>query len=206
MFNINTNNWNKIRYTIYTPVYDFILSHFQKSRKLSIDSLIIKPGSKILIIGAGTGLDLEFLPDNCQIVATDITPAMVARIQKRSKKLKRNVIAMEMDGQALNLPNNSFDIVILHLILAVIPKPKACIAETKRVLKPEGQVIVFDKFRRSNRKASILRQFFNVFTNIFFTNINRKFEELIDPDDFTVVSDRNANFKGNFRLIRMVKN
>ena len=77
---INTNAWNKIRYTLFAPGYDSIARYFKESRKKSIDSLGIKAGDRVLIVGAGTGLDLEFLPTNCHIVATDITSAMVDRV------------------------------------------------------------------------------------------------------------------------------
>ena len=124
---INTNTWNKIRYTLYTPGYDLIARHFKDSRKKSINSLGVKSGDKVLIIGAGTGLDLEFLPKDCLIIATDITPSMIDRIKKRNKILSRNVQAMVMDGQSLGFSDNSFDFIILHLILAVIPDSIACI-------------------------------------------------------------------------------
>ena len=98
---INTNAWNKIRYTIYSPGYDLAAGILKESRKKSIESLNIKTGDKVLIIGAGTGLDLEFLPKNCLITATDITPSMINKINKRNKKLNRNVEALVMDGQNL---------------------------------------------------------------------------------------------------------
>ena len=131
---INTNTWNRIRYTLYTPGYDLIAQYFKDSRRKSIESLEIKSGDKVLIIGAGTGLDLEFLPKDCDIIATDITPSMIYRIKRRNRTLNRNVQAMVMDGQSLGFPDTSFDFVILHLILAVIPDPIACIKESERNL------------------------------------------------------------------------
>lgn len=112
---INTNTWNKIRYTLYTPGYDSIAGYFKASRTKSIDSLDLKPSDKVLIVGAGTGLDLEIIQTDCDIIATDITPSMIARIKKRNIKLKRNVDAIVMDGQALRYDDNTFD-KILSLI------------------------------------------------------------------------------------------
>jgi len=67
---IYINSWNKIRYTIYTPGYDLIAGYFKGSRKRSIESLGIKAGDKVLIIGAGAGLDLTLLPKDCEVTAT----------------------------------------------------------------------------------------------------------------------------------------
>jgi ubiquinone/menaquinone biosynthesis C-methylase UbiE len=202
---INTNAWNKFRYTLYAPGYDSLAKIFHVSRKKSIDSIAVKSGEKVLIIGAGTGLDLEFLPADCEITATDITPSMVDRIIKRNNTLNRNTRAMVMDGQALAFADDSFDKIILHLILAVIPDPIACIKEAERVLKPGGQIAVFDKFVRKDHKVSNLRKVANLVANFFFTDITRTFESIVNNTGLTVLSDTDADFNGNFRLIRVGK-
>ena len=202
---INTNIWNKIRYTLYTPGYDLIGRYFKNSRKKSIDSLRIKSRDKVLIIGAGTGLDLEFLPVDCEIFATDITSSMVGRIIKRNKLLNLNAQALVMDGQSLGFEDSTFDVIILHLILAVLPDPVACIKESERVLRKGGQVAVFDKFVRKGKKVSLLRRVLNIFTNFLVTDITRDFESIVNKTKLAVLSDKDADFNGMFRLIRLQK-
>lgn len=202
---LNTNTWNKLRYTLYTPGYDRIAGYFKENRKKSIVSLNVSTGDKVLIIGAGTGLDLEFLPNDCEIVATDITPSMIEKLKKRNQKLNRQVNAIVMDGQALEFDDNTFDKIILHLILAVIPNPIACIQEAERVLKPGGHVVVYDKFVPKDRKVSFLRRFVNIFANTLFSDITRDFESIIKNTNFTIVSDIAADFNGNFRMIKLIK-
>ena len=202
---INTNKWNKFRYTLYTPWYDLLGRYFRDPREKSVASLEIKPGDKVLIIGSGTGLDLEFIPAFCEIYVTDITPSMIGKVIKRNKILKLNVQAMVMDGQALEFPDNSFDKIILHLILAVIPDPIKCIRESERVLKQGGQIAVFDKFVPKDRKVSITRRFVNVFANFFFTDVTRSFESIDGETGLTVIQDLDAGFNGNFRRLRLVQ-
>ena len=203
---VNTNKWNRIRYTVYAPIYDLIGSYFAASRKASVNSLGIESGEKVLIIGAGTGLDLEFFPPNCEITLTDITASMLERARKRNLKLKRNIIIHVMDGQNLDFPDGSFDKIVLHLILAVIPDPAACIREAERVLKKGGKVSVFDKFLGKNKKASLLRRFFNLFTSLLFSDISRDFESIHSKSNLRLVSDVPADFSGHFRRILLVKN
>ncbi|MCE1198799.1 MAG: class I SAM-dependent methyltransferase [Marinilabiliales bacterium] len=202
---INTNGWNRLRYTLYAPVYDSVGRYFAHSRKKSIESLDIVPGDNILIIGAGTGLDLEYLPHGCHILATDLTPAMVERIRKRNDRLQLSLEARVMDGQQLQLPDHSFDKVILHLILAVIPDPLACIGEAHRVLKTRGTVAIFDKFVRPGHTTSLRRRLANPFINLIATNITRRAEAIIDPVLWETCSDEPAEWNGNFRRILLRK-
>lgn len=202
---ISTNRWNRFRYTLYAPGYDLVARIFSKSRNRSIHELGIAPGDEVLIVGAGTGLDLEFITEDCHITATDITPAMIAQTLKKNILLKRNLRAEVMDGQRLNFDDNTADKIILHLILAVIPDPVACLKECERVLKPGGRITVFDKFIPKGHKLSLLRKIFNPFTNFLFSNINRRFENIVSETSLIIESDVPADLNGNFRIIRMGK-
>lgn len=199
---MNNNTWNKIRYTIYTPIYDGIAGIFKASRRKSIDALNIKEGDKVLIVGAGTGLDLEFLPAGCQVIATDITPSMVKKIENRKMK---NVEALVMDGHKLEFENEKFDKIILHLILAVIPDPITCIKECERVLKADGQIAVFDKFVLADHEVSQIRKGLNIISNFLFSDITRKIEEIISHTQLKIISNTAADFNGNFRILLINK-
>ncbi|HNQ61087.1 MAG TPA: class I SAM-dependent methyltransferase [Bacteroidia bacterium] len=203
--NVNSNTWNKVRYTIYSPFYDFIGGYFNASRKKSIDSLEIKAGEKVLLIGAGTGLDLEFLPDDCHITITDITESMLGKVRNRNKRLKKDVRIINMDGQNLSFGDESYDKVILHLILAVIPDPVACINEAERVLRKGGKLSVFDKFVQEDKNPGILRKFVNLFTGFLFSDITRKFSTIRQSCKLKLIADKEADFNGNFRIILLEK-
>jgi phosphatidylethanolamine/phosphatidyl-N-methylethanolamine N-methyltransferase len=202
---INTNRWNRIRYTFYAPGYDLAARIFSKSRNQSIRGLEINPKDEVLIVGAGTGLDLEFIHEDCHITATDITRAMIERTLKKNIQYKRNLTAEVMDGQQLNFADQSVDKIILHLILAVIVDPISCIKECERVLKPGGSITVFDKFVPRGREISFLRRMLNPIANLFFTNINRLIEDIVAHTNLKIESDESVDFNGNFRIIRLRK-
>lgn len=174
-----TNAWNRIRYSLYSPFYDALIG-FSRQRRRSIDLLELRAGERLLIVGAGTGLDLQFVPDGVHVTATDLTPAMLNRARERASAAgKTNVTCRVMDGQKLDFEPESFDAVLLHLILAIIPDPFACIRETARVLRPGGRVAVFDKFQRDVGNPSLLRRGINVATKIAVTDINRRLGPLV---------------------------
>ncbi|CAN5843608.1 class I SAM-dependent methyltransferase [soil metagenome] len=196
---INTNRWNQIRYTAFAPIYDGI-ARFGAQRKRSIELLALTPGERVLIVGAGTGADLPFLPEGVDIVAGDITPAMVDRIRGRARKLGRCVTAEVMDGQSLPLPDGSFDAVILHLIVAVIPDPVACLREAGRVLKPDGRAVVFDKFVPDALKPSLVRRVLNLATNALFSDVTRQLGPLADQAGLRVTHREPAALGGRFEI------
>ena len=201
----NSNRLNVIRYSLYAPTYSWSARVLEQSRKMSVEMLGVQPGEKVLIIGAGTGNDLDHLPMGCQIVATDITPAMVKRIKKRNSKLNHQLETLVMDGQNLHFEKETFDKVILHLILTVIPNPTKALKETERLLKPGGRVVVFDKFIPHGKKASPVRRFFNLFTSFLFSSLTLNFENILAHTRLKVVSDKKANLDGYFRIILLEK-
>ena len=176
---MNTNLWNRWRYTLYAPLYDWIVRPFNSSRQRSIELLALKPGERVLLLGAGTGEDIRFIPKDVEITAIDITPAMIEQIRRKANALQRSVHAEVMDGQDLKLPSGAFDAVVLHLILAVIPDPIACIQETTRVLRVGGRIVVFDKFLPEKQESTLARRLANLITVFAFSNINRKLEPIV---------------------------
>lgn len=204
---INTNRWNRIRYTLYSPFYDWVARVFEGRRRQSIEQLEMKKDSTVLLVGAGTGLDLEVMPRDrdLQIVATDITPAMVEKIKTRAQDLKIPVDAKVMDGQQLLFEDNQFDHVILHLIIAVLPDPVKCIKEVERVIKPGGTITVLDKFLHESEQASIFRRGLNLITNSLFSDINRKYSDIIQTTNLEIKRVTDVGFGGNMKIILLQK-
>jgi len=179
---------------------------FTAGRRASIANLNLQSGQSVLLVGAGTGLDLELIPEGVDITATDITPSMVARIQQRAERLQRPVTAQVMDGHMLEYPDDSFDAVILHLVLAVIPDPYACLREAARVLKPGGCIAVYDKFLPQGREVSPWRSTMNTIAGFLFSEINRQLEPIVAavPNLEIARGDTDPRF-GAYRIILVRK-
>ncbi|MBD1398670.1 methyltransferase domain-containing protein [Pontibacter sp. JH31] len=203
---LNTNTWNRLRYTVYLPVYDLIADRvFRRHRKRSVQLLQAKPDDRIFLVGAGTGLDLPYLKGYTCITANDITPGMITKLKARAEKLGIPVDAHVMDGQQLTYADSIFDAVILHLIIAVIPDPVACIQEVERVLKPGGAVMVFDKFLPDGQKPSLLRRLFNQVASTLFSDVNRSIGNIVSHTSLQVELNESAAFGGTFRIVRLRK-
>lgn len=103
-----------------------------------------RPGLRYLEAAAGTGgLALEAARNGCEVTATDSSPAMVVRIAVRAKEEGlANVTATVMDGQALDIPDGSFDLVCSAFGVMFFPDHRAGLSELKRVLAPGGKAAV----------------------------------------------------------------
>lgn len=171
---VNANRWNRVRYALWAPFYDRVTAGFPPLRRRSIESLQLRAGQSLLLVGAGTGEDLPYVPLEVGVTATDLTPAMLTRAKKKRHDARLSV----MDGQRLALRDGTFDAVALHLILAVIPDPVACLQEAARVTRAGGRVVVFDKFVRGPRVPVLLR-IVNVVASALFTDVTRNFEAIL---------------------------
>lgn len=130
---------------------------------------------------------------------------MVQRIRRRAELLDRAVRAEVMDGQALPCPDNSFDAVILHLIVAVIPDPAVCLREAARVLRPGGRAVVFDKFVPDDQVPSAARRALNVITNTLFSDVTRRLGPLLEGAGLKAVRREPAALGGRFEIVLLRK-
>lgn len=189
---------------MYAPLYDRVV-RFQRPRRRSVGLLELRPGERVLVDGAGTGADLDFIPHGVEVVATDLTPAMVDRIRARAARLGRHVDVRVMDAQALGFPDDSFDAVILHLIVAVVPDPSRAMREVARVLRPGGRATVFDKFVPEGHSPSALRRGVNLFANALFSDVTRRLGPLLDGTGLNIEHREPALLGGAFELCFSVK-
>ncbi|MDN0081246.1 methyltransferase domain-containing protein [Crenobacter sp. SG2305] len=199
------SQFNRLRYNFYAPFYDRLAGVFAGQRRRAINLLEPLPDERILIVGAGTGLDLDFLMPCRRLTAIDISPGMLAKLQQRARSLGLAVEARVMDGEKLAFVDGEFDAVVLHLVLAVIPDPVACLREVERVLKPGGRVVVFDKFLPDAGHASLLRRSVNLMTRLIATDINRQLGEIVAATGLTKTHDEPAGFGGFFRIALLRK-
>ena len=195
----------KTSYRFIAPFYDAFLERASAAaRQRSLYRLAAEPAQqRVLVGGAGTGLDFPFLPRQHDYVALDLTAAMLARAQGRSKGL--NMALVQGDSMALPFADAGFDAVVLHLITAVVPQPQRCLAEAARVLKPGGRILLFDKFLRRGQQAWLRRAASPLVAQLA-TRLDVVFEDVLEQvPSLRKVADEPALADGWFRLIELRK-
>lgn len=101
----------------------------------------ISPGMSLLDIATGPGaLALAAAEAGAHVTAIDFSQAMVDRLRDRAEGL--SVRAERMDGQALDLPSDSFDRVCSVFGIPLFPDWRSGLREMARVLKPGGRAVL----------------------------------------------------------------
>ncbi len=201
-----SNRWNRFIYRLWAPVYDSTVNRiFAPGRKRALALLNLQRGEKVLLVGIGTGADLPLLPAGVDATGIDLSPNMLAKARLKLDACPASVTLIQGDAQTLLVDESSFDAVILNLILSVIPDGNACLRSALRALKPNGRVVIFDKFLPEGRSVPPLRKFLNFFSTIFGTDINRRLSDLMKDCPCEVIHDEPSIAGGMYRVVMLRK-
>lgn len=138
-------------YSLVTPWYDMTMSSLEDGRRVLIDELSIKEGDSVIESGAGTGLNFQYYPLGGSYTATDINHKMLARAEKRIRRLGRNdIICQQEDATNLSFSDDSFDVGILNYAFSAIPNNEGVLSEMERVIKPGGRIGILDMSKSPN--------------------------------------------------------
>jgi SAM-dependent methyltransferase len=117
------------------------------------------PFAEALEIGAGTGyfsLNVLQLGLVERLVATDISPGMLAALSATAERLGLEVEAVPADAERLPFGDCSFDLVFGHAVLHHLPRLQATLAELRRVLRPGGRLVFCGEPSRYGDRAAAL--------------------------------------------------
>lgn len=158
----------KAAYRRYANVYDAIFGPvLQPGRKAVMQALEFRPGERVLEVGVGTGLSLPMYPPGVRITGVDISGEMLdkARERIRRKRLQNVEALIEMDAEALDFPDASFDKVVAMYVVSVVDKPARVLHELHRVCKPGGDIYIVNHVRSKNPVVGAVEKGLARFTN-----------------------------------------
>lgn len=122
-----------------------ISAWLDESTRVMLDLAGIGPGARVLDLASGAGEPALTIAGRVgptgSVLATDIAPNILAfAAQEAAHRKLTNVETRVMDGESLDLPDESFDAVTSRVGLIYFPDQQGALAETRRVLKPGGRV------------------------------------------------------------------
>ena len=144
----------KHSYTLIAPFYDAAIARAtQAARPAQPSPPCPKEPGRVLLAGVGTGLDLPHLPPQHQLRRSRPQPGDAAPRLAACRTGRLRAGSGRCPAPAVRRCQRS-TCAVLHLILAVVPEPAECFAEIARILRPGGQVLVFDKFLRHGQTGT----------------------------------------------------
>jgi SAM-dependent methyltransferase len=105
------------------------------------------PGETILELGCGMGTlgmgVAQLVGSQGTVIVSDIAEGMVAAARRRAEGVPAaNVQVRVLDGQAIDLPDQSVDAVVCRMGYMLMPDPQVAFAEARRVLRDSGRLVL----------------------------------------------------------------
>jgi len=129
-------------------LYDVTLGFWSREvRRQAAEALDLREGERLLIIGVGTGMELEYLPPWVRGTGVDLSAGMLRRARRRRAELGMLDLDLRvMDARMLAFPDEAFEAVYLPLVLTVVEDGARVLAEAARVVVPGGRLVIADRF------------------------------------------------------------
>ena len=146
------------------PDYDWVSSMMsfgrdQIYRREALKRAGLTSGMKLLDVATGTGLmikaALELGVDPANVIGVDPSRGMLAENRKRNP-----VTLLEGKGEALPCADASFDFVCMGYALRHVEDLGKLFGQFKRVLKPDGKILILEITRPTNPVALPLIRFY----------------------------------------------
>lgn len=182
------------RYDRISPVYDLFgslaeRSKFSKWRRLLFQQV---KGLAMLEVGAGTGKNFPYYPAGLEVTAIDLSEGMLSRARKKLASYPSARINLRIMGvQKLDLEADSFDTAVATFVFCSVPDPVLGLREVRRVLKPEGKLLLLEHVLSKRPVLRSLMKLMNpIMVRITGANINRVTVRNIQKAGFRIEEEK----------------
>lgn len=111
--------------------------------------LLRQARGRVLELGSGTGLNLELYPHEGldSLTLTEPDPHMFKQLRQRANEGCAGAELIQAGAEALPFEDDSFDTVVVTLVLCTVPDQPAALREISRVLASDGQLLFLEHVR-----------------------------------------------------------
>jgi phosphatidylethanolamine/phosphatidyl-N-methylethanolamine N-methyltransferase len=193
-------------YRRWAGVYDAVFGGVCLLARRRAVSLVNRlPGRDVLEVGVGTGLALPHYSADRRITGIDLSTEMLAQAHKRvADRRIRNVVALrEMDAEATDFPDASFDTAVAMFVASVVPNPRALLAEMRRVVRPGGNILIVGHFAAENGPLWWIERALAPASRALGWHPDFVVDALFDAEDLARIEATPAPPFGIFKLVRI---
>jgi ubiquinone/menaquinone biosynthesis C-methylase UbiE len=173
---------------IFAPLMDWSLARDDIERLR--ERIVSQAAGEVLEIGFGTGLNLPYyMPDVRRLTLLDSAELLPRRVANRIETCRAGAIErLFTSAERLPLENSSLDCVVSTLTLCSIRDVAAALGEIRRVLRPDGKLLIFEHGRSDDPSIARWQDRLNPLQRIVACgcNLNRPIDRLLTDSGFNV--------------------
>ena len=149
---------------------------------------------RTILVAVGTGNDIKYLPPGLDVVGLDISPGMLERARPRVGPYQGRIELRVMDVQQLEYGDNSFDTAVTACTFCSVPDPVRGLRELYRVLKPGGQLLMFEHVRSNVPMVALMLDALTYISRLLGPDLNRDTAANVRRAGFQIVREQNVYF------------
>lgn len=147
---------------------------------------------RILFVAVGTGLDIQFFPPGQEIIALDISSAMIDRARPRAVAYSGRLELLQMDVHELAFPDATFDQVFTSCTFCSVPDPVRGLRTLARVLVPGGELRMFEHTGSRYFPFNLMLNLMTPFSRLVGPEMNRDTVSNVERAGFAVRDVKNV--------------
>jgi ubiquinone/menaquinone biosynthesis C-methylase UbiE len=126
------------------------------------DALLGGLSGQVLEVGAGNGMNFAHYPSAVwRVVAVEPEPYLRARAEQAADRAAVSVTVLDAVADELPLEDASVDAAVCSLVLCSVPDQGRALAELRRVVRPRGELRVFEHVRSPSAGKARLQHAFD---------------------------------------------
>ena len=153
-------------------------------------NLLARAGGNVLELAVGTGVNQPLYPDGICAVGLDNSAKMLKAARRRTKG--KCMTLLQADAARLPFPDAHFDAVVSTLLYCSLENPEGTLAEIRRVLRPDGQLMMMEHVRGAPPVMGVLTDVLNVPWHAFSRScrLNRRPAEDLESAGYRIISEQ----------------
>jgi ubiquinone/menaquinone biosynthesis C-methylase UbiE len=149
-----------IDHPIFARVYErFVVARESEEIRERRRRLLAGLSGRILELGAGTGVTFPLYPKTvAEVIALEPEPRLRRSAEEAARSAPVPISVRAGLAQRIPEPDESFEAVVVSLVLCSVPNQAEALAEIRRVLRPNGELRFFEHVVARNRVAATIQR------------------------------------------------
>ena len=147
-------------YDVHSTFYDATFGRLVRRRiESAISHMNVSPTDRVLDLGIGTGVSLNFYPQYGRVVGVDLSGGMLRQARRKiTERGLEHATVFQADAMRLPFADDSFDHVFISHVISVVSDPIKLVQEAQRVAKPGSRIVLLNHFQSTNRFIALVEK------------------------------------------------